>query len=484
MHTDLLNIYNMKKSNRSEIESFILCHNNRGEVVRGSLLKLNRHRAVFEVYNPYSISQLSEVLKDFKIIMNDCTIYSGKAVVSSLINTGILLVCEVSLEDSWQEPDFLSDLYEGDRLEERFAAVKKDWEEVNNLIPDFKVVVADMQMLFYDLREWLEQVESAIQMGPVDSIKRERDVAQRLKTYILSTITSSFERFERAMSGIAEREHPIYHSFTKRQLHQWLLCSPFAERVFNKPLGYAGDYKMVNMLLSDPFEGSSLYSKMINLYFLTRPPAQAHRNRIQYLIEKIREETWRIAEQGGIARVFNIGCGPAKEVQGFLAQDDLCERAQFTLLDFDIDALHYTEKLLKEIKEKYCRNTSIEMVKKSVQELIKESSRSNGIGHGVHYDLIYCAGLFDYLSDRICKRLMNIFYNLLNPGGLLIATNVSSSNPNLNTMEFILEWHLIYRDDRQMRSLAPDFAHDSCCCVKSDSTGVNIFFEVRRPHNG
>ena len=36
----------------------------------------------FEVYNPFSIVQLSEVLSEFKIVMSDRVVYSGRAVVS------------------------------------------------------------------------------------------------------------------------------------------------------------------------------------------------------------------------------------------------------------------------------------------------------------------------------------------------------------------------------------------------------------------
>ena len=55
--------------------SFIVCRNSQGAEVRGTLHRLTRYLGVFEVYNPYSIVQLSEVLNDFRIMMNDgsCT---------------------------------------------------------------------------------------------------------------------------------------------------------------------------------------------------------------------------------------------------------------------------------------------------------------------------------------------------------------------------------------------------------------------------
>jgi extracellular factor (EF) 3-hydroxypalmitic acid methyl ester biosynthesis protein len=97
------------------------------------------------------------------------------------------------------------------------------------------------------------------------------------------------------------------------------------------------------------------------------------------------------------------------------------------------------------------------------------------------YDMVYCAGIFDYLSDRICKQLMNIFYELLEPGGLLVATNVESSNPSRNGMEYLLEWHLIYRTPLQLQGLIPDRAPPRSFILKTDDTGINVFIEVRKP---
>jgi extracellular factor (EF) 3-hydroxypalmitic acid methyl ester biosynthesis protein len=94
--------------------------------------------------------------------------------------------------------------------------------------------------------------------------------------------------------------------------------------------------------------------------------------------------------------------------------------------------------------------------------------------------LIYCAGIFDYLSDRICKRLMNIFYSMLDPGGLLIGTNVDASNPSRNGMEYLLEWHLIYRNEEQLKALIPDQAPAGSAHIRSDETGVNLYIEVRK----
>jgi len=460
-------------------DSLITCRNSQGIEVRATPLRMTRHLAVFEVYNPFSILQLSEVLNPFAILVNDRMIYSGRAVVSSLVNTGILLVCEVSLDDAaWLDVDVFSPTGQRERLAGDFELFLAESRRIQSVTPDFKVVVADMQTVLTDLRNWLEQVELGIRSAPSgDRVVLERQVMDELRGPIMPMMDDLFGRLERVARGVEPSLQPMYRTYIKRQLHPLVLCSPFAFRTFQKPLGYAGDYEMVNMILRDPHEGASLFAKTVNLYFLNSGPALAHRNRIQYLVEVLRTEALRVAAAGRPLRVLNLGCGPAGELQWLLEQDGLADRLEITLLDFNDETLDFVRGRLEGIKSRHRRQTAIRYLKKSVHQLLKEGARAGP--EASHYDLIYCAGLFDYLSNRVCQRLMNIFHEMVAPGGLLVATNVDPSNPARFGMEFILDWHLTYRDSEQMKLLHPIGVPVANISTKSDDTGVNIYLEVR-----
>jgi extracellular factor (EF) 3-hydroxypalmitic acid methyl ester biosynthesis protein len=94
--------------------------------------------------------------------------------------------------------------------------------------------------------------------------------------------------------------------------------------------------------------------------------------------------------------------------------------------------------------------------------------------------LIYCAGLFDYLTDQTCRQLLELFHTMLAPDGLLVATNVDD-HPAKNQMECFLEWHLLHRNNQKMMEIAPELAKPEDITIKRDATGVNIFLEVRKP---
>ena len=94
-----------------------------------------------------------------------------------------------------------------------------------------------------------------------------------------------------------------------------------------------------------------------------------------------------------------------------------------------------------------------------------------------YYDFVYCAGLFDYLTDNVCSRLISLFYSWLMPEGLLAVTNIHPSNKAKKFMEYLLEWIVVHRTEVQLERLA---LVDGEKKVFGDETGVNIFLTVRR----
>ena len=102
-----------KGSNGELKDSVVLGHTSQGVEIHATLVRLSRYSAVFEIYNPALVLRTSEVLENFKIVMHDRTIYSGRATVRSLINAGAVMLCEVTLADSW----FATEIGEVDNVE-------------------------------------------------------------------------------------------------------------------------------------------------------------------------------------------------------------------------------------------------------------------------------------------------------------------------------------------------------------------------------
>ncbi len=467
-------------------ESLVAFQTADGLELRGIPTRVTRHEAVFELYNPGVTPRFSEVLSEFKIVLRDRTIYSGRAIVHNVVDAGLNVVCEATLNEAhWMDVD-LGLLSQGDgRLAEEFETFLEEWQKLYQVLPEFKVVIADMQTFLADLQIWLAQIELGIRSSPArDRLEMEQHVARQLGQSIVPAFDAMHERLEAISGQIAEDLRPVHRSFSKRQLHPLMLCSPFAYRAYHKPLGYAGDYEMVNMIVRDPHEGASLFAKMVNLWFLSQWPSKAHRNRLAYLTDRLQSETLRVTGTNQRkARVFDFACGPAVEVQRFLRDYPSSDHAELTLADFNRETIEHANKAVEDIKRQFGRKTSLQFQKKSVLQMLKEGQKPvvRGADRNHEYDFIYCTGLFDYLSDHTCRQLMNIFYDRLAPGGLLVVTNVDDYKPFRHMLEFVLDWHLIYRDAKKSATLVPERVPADAKRVVEDATGVNVFVEVRKP---
>lgn len=459
-------------------QSVIKCRNSQGMEVQANLLRLTRYSVVFEVYNPYSILQLSEVLSDFRILANKRLIYRGKAVVSNLLNTGLVLVCEASLEDGWQEVDFLSGVTGEADLGSQFAGFMSEWKAANRVQDAFKISVADMSSALTGVQHWMGGIDVGIRSTATRRREDlEREIFSNIQQKVIAEVIPAMESFEEVANQVSEEEMPSHKSYIRRELHPIVLCSPFLYRTYTKPLGYAGDYEMVNMMLRDPYEGASSFAKILNYAMLNTEPVVAHRNRIDYLVDMLdREASQRFGRER--ARAFNLGCGPAEEVLRFLKEHDSSDLMEFDLLDFNPETLEYTRERLDKARMSMGRNTRMRFIPRSVHQILKAAVQPGGDPELSNYDVVYCAGLFDYLSQRVGKRLVEFFCSIAKPGGVVVVTNVADTNPRKAWMEYLMEWNLIYRSKEDMLDLVPAGVPVKRVEVKADSTGVNLFLEI------
>jgi len=452
--------------------------NSQGEAARGTLTSLQRRSLVMEVYNPYSIVQVSEVLSDLNIRSGERSIYKGKAVVVSLLNTGLMAVVSVALIDEWNDLGGIG--HSARSVSEAVSRFVEEWESRSRISEAYQVVVNDLRAYFSEVTRWLDQADITAGL-PRDVNGRVRDeVFYEIARPLMTTVREYLVRFEREAAKVPPELEPAHRAFAQAAIHPLVLRAPFVYRTFAKPLGYAGDYQMVNQILGDPREGPSTYFEMVNFVFLQSSVAQAHRNRVDILLERLQTLAAQAREQGRPLRILNVGCGPAGELQRLAAADQSLDHLDVTLMDFSDETLLYTSQRLIEKAQAAGREPlKVTLRHESVHQLLKRSSRDQGIALDEQYDYIYCAGLFDYLADKACARLIAYFDNHLRPGGTLLVTNVHSSNPERFWMEHFMEWYLIYRDEAGLIKLfPPTLLHVR---TYTDATGVNLFAEAVKP---
>lgn len=457
---------------QTQIDPMVSFRNSQGELVRATILNLQRKSLVMELYNPYSIVQISEVLHELTIRLRSRNAYVGKAVVISIMNTGLTAMVSVTLIEEWRE--LANVVVVPGSVGEEARAFVQHWEERFQIRRDYQIVVNEMRAFLSDVSHWVEQVDLSESMPKEDGRLRE-DIFFELAEPLMNKTRYYFDLLNTQAALVEPEQASAHRAFAQAALHPLLLRAPFVYRTYTKPLGYAGDYQMVNQILDDPRQGPSTYFQIVNAAFLATSVATAHRNRIDILVAFLNRMADAAKAQGRPFRILNVGCGPAIEVQRFLQTHPEPSLLHFELLDFSEEALAWTNDRLNSINAALLHKGHLHFQRDSVHQLIKRRIVAENQDTR-EFDAVYCAGLFDYLSDKVCAKLMSHFAARTRPGGTLLVTNVHSDNPEKSSMEHLLEWYLIYRDQAKMSALMPENSSNHRLWV--DATGVNVFAEV------
>jgi extracellular factor (EF) 3-hydroxypalmitic acid methyl ester biosynthesis protein len=312
---------------------------------------------------------------------------------------------------------------------------------------------------------------------------------QEMQKSLFPALNEVFTRFEQVAATIPAELDAEYHSIVRQHLHPLMMCAPFIHHIYAKPLGYAGDFGALEKLLSDPYEGHTLFAKLLNAWLVLSPAGEAYRNRIQVLETEYHEQALRCHAAGTDLRVLSIGCGAANEVVSFLGANDLCNSAELTLVDFNHLTIAEAKRQVESAMREHWRLTRINFERMSIQGLIMDESRMNrkaatSYGPVVKaggYDFIYCTGLFDYFSDRVCKRILGAMYSMLAPGGKLLVCNFTPENPIRHFMKYVLDWDLTHRSAEDMRRIAPDGVQSSQCRIEHSPLNVEVYLHITKP---
>ena len=457
-----------------------------GLELRGTILRLERFQVLFEFYQAGFSLRVSEVLQDFRVLLDNAEVYSGRAVVSSFLHTGTTTQCEVKLDEPGVQ---VSRDGAGNRTSDPLAAYSgffSRWQKEVKLQPDLKLAVLDLHSYLRNLKLLLEQMALSHPTG--NSSQRSdamREASEKLAPPVLSAIDGLRERFLVAAQRIEPELLPACRAFVQRHLHPHFLCAPFGERTYQKPLGYAGDYEMMNMIHRNTFEGDSWYAKLVHYWLVNQSPARSVRNRVAHMKSRLAAEAARTLCDRPVVRVLNLGCGPAREAQDFITEYPESDHLEMTLVDFDRETLDHAAAALEQARTRSGRATRVLSRQLSVAQLIKDSTlRPRGDTHnllGQGFDLVYCGGLFDYFNDRMCQQLVGLFYECLAPGGLAVVANMDDRVPFRRMLEFLLDWNLIYRDPQRMARMVPASVPRANWSVLSEPLTVNLFLEVRKP---
>lgn len=96
------------------------------------------------------------------------------------------------------------------------------------------------------------------------------------------------------------------------------------------------------------------------------------------------------------------------------------------------------------------------------------------------FDVIFCAGLFDYLEMPTAVSLTRSLYGNLRPKGELFIGNMVPTSPNRWFMELNLDWNLKYKTHEDLLAMGRSAAPDASIVIREEPSGVNPFVVLTR----
>jgi len=216
---------------------------------------------------------------------------------------------------------------------------------------------------------------------------------------------------------------------------------PFTGWSFRKPRGYPGDAGLLDFIYEDVsiaphVDAASELGRALYAFSKTTPAPVAVRERrdiLAGLVDRV------AARQNRPIRVLAIAAGHLREAE---RSDALKSGAveQWIALDQD-------EESLSEIARRFPRG-NVTTIAGSVSGLLRQKY---GLGS---FDLIYAAGLYDYLVPKVADRLTNAAFELLLPDGTYLFANFMKDIPDVGYTETFMDWRLILRSDDDMERIA------------------------------
>ncbi len=249
--------------------------------------------------------------------------------------------------------------------------------------------------------------------------------------------------------------------------------SLIVKRAFEKPRGYPGDYKMIEDVYDNqPYsEGIGRY---YDKYFLSNPYAVAVRLRKDRLREMIIEYIAANTSEPSL-KILNLACGSCREVAELIPRLKYKNSLIFTCIDWDQEALDFSKGKFQNLAP----NIKVELLQKDLFTMIKDKEKAKGFDR---QNLIYSIGLIDYLPDRVLKRWLQFFWQLLPQGGKFIVAlkNKEKTFPPLPPGWFC-DWKFVLRTKNELIDLLSncgltDFSLD----IKVDEFTYIFYFTLTK----
>jgi hypothetical protein len=417
------------------------------------------------------------VLDGFELLIGGHPVWTGEAVVVHATSDRLGGRFTSRVLD-------LQHLRLGATLEDR---LEHHQQQRDALPAEWRAAVADILHMLEQVRVELERIDLAESYDPLGVREEEAHLFGALRRRWVSTFHDALSELHFKSKGLDPRTRELARGYASSMLMPVLRACPCQRRAFEKPLGYAGDYRMMELLFARDSSGEGLFGRFMHSVTQDFTLVRAVVGREVVMRRAVAEAL--VSGGEGAVRVLALAAGPAIELRRLLEDAPPLDRpVQLILLDHDPDAHETAHRHLTRLLVERHRGmlpVSVECLHFSVRQIIRpQSSEEREIVANTlaDLDLAYAAGLYDYLSELVAVRLTQTLYSRLRPGGRLLLGNLVEAPDTCWMMDYVWDWPLVYRTDEAMLRLAQGLTPaPSSVRIVRDATEHCLFLDVRRP---
>lgn len=244
----------------------------------------------------------------------------------------------------------------------------------------------------------------------------------------------------------------------------------FTAHSYKRPRGYPGDADLLDLVYRHPnaqpiIDGLTQTGRAIFDVTTGVMASEAVKDRRHVVARKIDEVA---ARRPGV-EILAVACGHLRELE-FSEAAKAGALTRFVATDQDGRSLAEAQKYAVSLTE------AVETQELSVKDFI---SSSHNVGT---FDLVYAAGLYDYLDARIAMRLTRKLFELLKPGGTLLVPNLLTGIREVAYMETCMDWFMIYRNEAEIKAFAGEISELDMASLHyyEDSSSSIGYLEIER----
>jgi len=416
-----------------------------------------------------------------RLMVRSATAFSGCGEVVRTEQESRRTKVSVRLVDALLEPTRLRELHDRLLLED---AICRGTTEFDPVPIAYRQLCGDAALFLNYWRTTLDQWEG--QMGePRGADNGAAEVELRAETRMREEWARIRERGNETTAEL-ELGDPAYGAakrFTEVQLTPLILSGALLDRAYRKPRGYPGDYLLMNYMYNAERVGRTAFGRILHqIVGREERLAATVPSRRDFLVHQIRAAVSAHGSRTEApARIMSLGAGPAREVEDYLKSGRPVGRLSISLIDQDEDAIAFSCERARRAAVSYGDLVEVKGRFISFRQLMMRSDVLTEL-HRQH--LIYSAGLVDYLSDSVARKLIAQCFELLAPNGSLLLGNAGRAHDVRWVPEFLLDWRMIYRSEVELRELAKDVADVADVSIVRDSSKAWYFLVVRKRASG